>query len=280
MDNRPIGVFDSGFGGLMTVRALLERFPAESILFFGDNSRAPYGTHGAAEVRRMTLQNINFLLHHNVKAIIAACCTATSTLPLIDCDFDIPVTGAVEPAVEVAVSVTKSKRIAILSTPLTLEMGLYNKSLQQHLPEASLFTQACPDFVTLVENGHIDKHDPAVKDAVAGYLAEIRTANVDTMILGCTHFPILSAAIQDYMGPAVKLIDPGQQAAYHTMQQLQSAAKQASGDARTEQYYTSGPPEAFVQIGEKIVCRPLSGRVEYLSLEDFPFSEDCGKKTI
>lgn len=269
MDTRPIGIMDSGFGGLTAVREILRSYPQESILFFGDNGRAPYGVHTQEEVAVMTQQDLDFLITKNVKAIIIACGTATSSMPLLTHKYPVPVVGVIDCSVQVAADATKNKKIGVIGTPLTIQVGKYANALKQIMPDCQIFSVACPKLVLLVEAGKTDPQSHEVKHVVEEYLRPIREAGVDTLILGCTHFPVLSSAIKAYMGDGVTLINAGRQAALCTMEQLAATDAIHDGTGRTLRFLTSGNAADFVRIGSNLVGYPLDGLVEHASAEEF-----------
>ena len=265
MDNRPIGILDSGFGGLTALREMKRLLPDEELVYFGDNGRAPYGVRTPQEVAAMTQEVICFLLAQNVKAVIVACGTATSSLPYLRRTFPVPVTGVVVPAARAACAATRSGRIGVTGTELTIRAGKYNEAIRSILPQAELLPQPCQPFVTLVEQGRTEPDDPEVQAAVRSCLAPVRAGCPDTLILGCTHFPLLSRAIAAYMGPDVTLIDSGACAASETAEQLRRADALASGGSGRITCYTSGDTALFERAGSGFAGQALQGLVHYAS---------------
>ena len=221
MDNRKIGVFDSGLGGLTAVKELMHLFPNEDIVYFGDTGRVPYGNKSKETILKYTHSDINFLLSRDVKMIVIACGTASSAaLPRIKNEFSVPIVGVVDAGAYEAVHITKNKKIGIIGTAATIKSGAYTKYINEHDSEIETFERACPLFVPLVENGHFDTE--VTKLVVDEYLRDIRDAGVDTLILGCTHYPLLKKAISDYMGDGVTLISPGEEVAKYLKKVLDS----------------------------------------------------------
>ena len=205
-----IGVFDSGLGGLTAVKEFLRVLPNEKIIYFGDTGRVPYGTRSRDAIRRYAFQDASFLLSHNVKMVVAACGTVSSVAGgELREKLPVPYTGVVNPTAFTAVRVTKNRRVGIIGTAATVASHSYKLRLQKLDPGIEVFEQACPLFVPLVENGVIDRNDVVTQAVAARYLQPLKEQGVDTLILGCTHFPILRGAISDYMGEGVTLIDSG-----------------------------------------------------------------------
>ena len=200
---RPIGVFDSGVGGLTVVRALRERLPRESILYLGDTARLPYGTKSAVTVERYTRRNLQFLVSRGVKAAVVACNTA-SALALPELDLVVPTWGVIEPGARRAAAAS-SGRVGVIATESTVESGAYERALKTVRPELDVVSQACPLFVPLVEAGWED--DPLAEQIAARYLEPLLEAKIDTMVLGCTHYPLLEAALERVTNGAIDLVD-------------------------------------------------------------------------
>lgn len=207
MDNRPIGFLDSGVGGLTVVRELMRQLPHEEVIYIGDSARAPYGPRPAEQIREYTWELVNFLLTKNVKMIVIACNTATAIVwEEVKAKLDIPVLGVILPGASAAIKSTQDGRIGVIGTAMTVKSDTYRKSIEVLSPSVSVTSLACPKFVPIVESNEINTS--VAKKVVYESLAEM-VGKVDTLILGCTHFPLLRPIIQNVMGPAVKLIDSG-----------------------------------------------------------------------
>ena len=210
MDTRPIGVFDSGLGGLTAVRQLRRVLPGEDIIYFGDTGRVPYGSRGREIIRQYARQDIRFLLSHDVKFIIAACGTVSSTYPPEEAArLPVPFTGVVGATARAAVDATRNGKVGIIGTAATVRSGSYAAVIKDMKPETEIVARACPMFVPLVENGYVNDGNPVTKLIIAEYLQEVKDAGVDTLILGCTHYPLLKKMIGDFMGSDVTLIAAG-----------------------------------------------------------------------
>ncbi|MFC1704078.1 glutamate racemase [Candidatus Omnitrophota bacterium] len=217
--NRPIGVFDSGVGGLTVVKQLMRILPQEAIVYFGDTARVPYGIKSKKTITKFTLENILFLLKQNVKMIVVACNTSSSiALPLIRRHFKIPIIGVIAPGVKQAVYATRSKKIGVIATKATINSGAYERQIAQLDSTIKVFNQPCPLLIPLAEEGWA--HQKATKDIAAFYLKPLKNAKIDTLILGCTHFPILKPVLKSVLGSSVQLVDSAQQVACQTREVL------------------------------------------------------------
>ena len=213
MNNDAIGVFDSGIGGLTAVKELNKLLPNENIIYFGDTARVPYGSRSRETVMKYARQDVEFLRKHKIKMIIAACGTVSSvigTKPLVD---DMPFTGVILPAVQAACSATKNGRIGVIGTPATIKSGSFGKAVKSINSHIFVVGNPCPLFVHLVENGYTDRNNKITRLVAEEYLAPIKAEGVDTLILGCTHYPVIKDIISDIMGNDITLISPGAEAA-------------------------------------------------------------------
>jgi glutamate racemase len=201
-----IGIFDSGVGGLTVARAIMQQIPGYDIVYFGDTAHTPYGTKSAETVIGYTINNIKFLLSRGAELIVIACNTASSvaTAPVLK-QFSVPIFEVITPAVELAVRVSKNLNFGIMGTRATIASGIYEKKIVENQPQASVYSVACPLLVPLVEEGWLDKAETAM--IVKKYLRPLKTRQIDTLILGCTHYPLLKKVIQRKIGKRVRLID-------------------------------------------------------------------------
>ena len=209
MDNRPIGVFDSGLGGLSVVRELVSLLPREHIVYFGDTGRVPYGTRSRETIEKYAAQDGQFLLSKDVKMVIAACGTVSSVAASVLDRLPVPSIGVVEAPAAAAVAATKNGRIGIIGTAATVRSGAFAKAIAAKSDTAQVFAVACPLFVPLVENGWIEPDNEVTLATARRYLEPLKAQGVDTLILGCTHFPLLAPIIAQVMGDGVTLIDTG-----------------------------------------------------------------------
>ena len=216
-NNAPIGIFDSGVGGLTVAREIIRQLPKESIVYFGDTARVPYGSKSKDTIIRYSRQIVNFLRTKEVKAIVVACNTASAfALDTIEKELDIPIIGVVKPGAEAAVHSTKNKRIGIIGTEGTIKSQLYTEYICGIDSDISVIGKACPLFVPLVEEGMLD--DPVTNEIASRYLKDLQNEDIDSLILGCTHYPLLKDAIGKIMGKDVTLVNP----AYETAVSLES----------------------------------------------------------
>ena len=271
MDERPIGVFDSGLGGLTAARALAEILPGEDILYFGDTGRVPYGSRGAEVIRRYARQDAAFLLGQGVKAVVCACGTVSSVAGEdLAAGMDCPFIEVVSPAARAAVGATRNHRVGVIATAATIASGRFPEAIRSLDPEAQVLARACPLFVPLVEGGHIAPGDPIAGPAVAYYLRELRDWGADTLILGCTHYPLLAPLIRDYLGEAVRLVSSGEEAAFTTRALLAErgllSSRTKGGSSR---YFVTDPGGSFAAVAEVFLGEPVNhvAPVEIGSLE-------------
>lgn len=240
-DNRVIGVFDSGLGGLTAVRRLHEVLPHEHIVYFGDTGRVPYGTRSAETIIKYTRQDVQFLMQFDPKAIIVACNTVSAVaLQQVAAETPVPMFGVVEPACLRALALTKNGRIGVIGTAATIRSQAYEAYLRKARASLMLYTAACPLFVPLVENGRFAADDKVAQIVVSEYLEPFKEAQVDTLILGCTHYPLLRDVIAQYLGKQVTLIDSGAAAVDFARQKV----TRGCGSGRTE-YFVSDDPDTF-----------------------------------
>jgi glutamate racemase len=229
----PIGVFDSGVGGLTVVAALRRRLPAEAILYLGDTARLPYGTKSGSTVARYTRRNVEFLLSRGVKALVVACNTA-SALALPDLETAVPTWGVIEPGAEAAVAASRG-RVGVIATESTIASDAYGRALRRLRSGIEVVSQACPLFVPLVEEGW---HEDPLTEAIARrYLEPLAAAGIDTLVLGCTHYPLLRGVVERVMGPDVALVDSAESTAARVAEGLAAAGLLRDGDGPPEQHF-------------------------------------------
>ena len=258
--NTPIGVFDSGVGGLTVARELFKIVPSEDVVYFGDVGRYPYGIRSKEIITKFTIQDIQFLLEQDVKFIICACNTASSVaLDDISKNYTVPMIGVIRPGAEAAVKVTKNGRIGVIGTHATVNSNAYARVIHDIDPDIKVFSLACPLFVPLAEEGYIDKE--ATYLIARDYLKTMHGVEVDTLILGCTHYPLLKHVIGDVMGDSVTLIDSGEETAKAAFKMLTerellcSATTQIPGPEGEHNFYVSDVPEKFSQVATRFLGR-------------------------
>ena len=269
MDNRPIGIFDSGVGGLTSVRRLIQDAPRESFVYFGDNLRAPYGDRTAEDIRFLSRRNARFLRSQDIKALIVACNTSTANAmaELAADNADIPTVGTVGPTAAETVRVSTGGRIGVLATAATVRSGLYERTILDLRPEASVVSRSCPKLVPLIEDGHTALGDPALMAALAEDLAPLKAAQVDTVVLGCTHYPLISDAVLAVMGYPVALVDSGGACVGAVLSAL--AERDGLADPagrREERYYCSGRRADFAAVARDFLGFDIDGRTEQVDV--------------
>jgi len=261
----PIGVFDSGVGGLTVVRELLRQLPAESILYVGDTARVPYGPKSPDTVRRYSREIADFLCEQGVKAVVVACNTATAhALESLRAELPVPVIGVVEPGARAAVAASRSRHIGVIGTAGTINSFAYERAIRAMAPDAVITSRACPLFVPLVEEGWTD-HE-VTRLVAREYLQPLANAGVDTLVLGCTHYPLLKPLIAEVLGPDVRLIDSAEETAAETRRVLAERGLLA-GDTKPPAYrfVASDAPAQFLRLAQRFLGTSID-RVETLTL--------------
>jgi glutamate racemase len=269
-DSRPIGIFDSGLGGLTAARELFRALPAESLVYFGDTARLPYGSKSRETVTRFSLEIAAFLVRQNIKVLLVACNTASShALETLSQRLSIPVVGVIEPAIRTAVQASPHGRIGVIGTLGTVGSGSYQRALEQVAPGASVIARACPLLVPLIEEGWLD-HD-VTRQVASEYLAELRKADLESLILGCTHYPLIAPLIADLMGPAVTLVDSGAEAARAVAILLEERGQLAQGTP-SHRFFVSDEPRQFKRIAQSFLGRELP-QTTVVDQTDLPWFE-------
>jgi len=249
-----IGVFDSGVGGLTVFKELIKQLPREDVVYFGDTARVPYGTKSRETIIRFSLENILFLLQKDVKIIVVACNTSSSlALPTLRRHFKKPIIGVISPGAKEAVYATRNNRIGVIATSATINSAAYAQEIKKLKPSAEIFSQACPLFVPLAEEGWV-KEKVAVEIAEK-YLASLKKVKVDTLILGCTHYPLLKPVIKKVMGEGVRLIDSAQQVAQEVKQVLADEGLLSSDRKHQAEYtfFVSDEPGNFQRLAKRFL---------------------------
>jgi glutamate racemase len=255
----PIGVFDSGIGGLTVARELMQQLPAESIIYFGDTARVPYGPKSPDTVRRYAREIAAYLRERGVKALVIACNTATAhALATLQAEETMPVIGVVQPGARAAVAASRGGRIGVIGTVGTIRSGAYERAIRELRPDAKITARPCPLFVPLVEEGWLE-HD-ATRLVASEYLAAFAADEVDTLVLGCTHYPLLKPLIAEVLGPGVALIDSAEQTAAEARRTLEARGLLAeAGSAAVRRYVASDAPDQFLRMAERFLGTPIDG---------------------
>jgi len=270
MNPKPIGVFDSGLGGLTAVSELAKRLPNESIIYFGDTGRVPYGPRGRDVIIKYAMQDCNFLRTFDIKAILVACGTVSTTaLDTLRSTFDIPLTGVVESASTKAARTTRNGRIGVIATSASIASGAYSRTIHTHNPALTVVEKACPLFVPIVENGRFRRGDPLPELLVRDYLTELKEQDIDTLVLGCTHYPLLEDVISDFMGKDVVLISSGAEAAAHIAAILSQTDSASDRKYAENRYYVSDSAEDFKKYASMYLRRELDGTVEKIEIDKY-----------
>ncbi len=266
MDNRPIGVFDSGLGGLTVVKELKKIMANESIVYFGDTSRVPYGSKSEETIIKYAKEDEAFLIKNNVKLIIAACGTVSSVAAKTAEGLPVPFFDVVNPAAENAASVTKNGKIGIIGTSATIKSEAHKRKILSLIPGAEIFSKACPLFVPLVEEGFIEKDNTVTRLIAENYLKDIKAAGVDTLILGCTHYPALYDIIKEIMGDEVTLINMGVSVAKKVKEALVKTGS-FSEEKVQDKYFVSDRVDSFSKIAKSLLGYDIEDLVEKVDIE-------------
>lgn len=272
MDARPIGVFDSGLGGLTTVKKLTELMPEEDIVYLGDTGRVPYGSRSRETIIKYARQDAAFLLQYNIKAVVVACntvCSAASMQDIFGNSLEIPVYEVVSAPANAAAYSTQNRKIGVIGTSATIRSKAYETALKRISSDLDIISAACPLFVPLVEDGMISADDVAVLSIAERYLYQIRASGVDTLLLGCTHYPLLRDVISTVMGPGVTLIDSGSETAKYVSVDLADKGLLSSCSKSADiRYFVTDSTDGFEAIASRFLEQVIQGKVEQISLKD------------
>ena len=269
-ESSAIGVFDSGLGGLTAVKELMRFLPHENIVYFGDTGSVPYGNRSRETIKKYAMQDVRFLKSKDIKVLIAACGTVSSVAGDLGSEFGIPYTGVVKPTALAASEATNNGRIGIIGTTATINSSSYKTAIENIDSRLQVFQQDCPLFVPLVENGFIDRHDIVVRTVAERYLKPLIESGVDTLILGCTHYPILRDVIADVMGQGVILIDSGKETARYAAELVHK-----NGLANPQrlngvcEYYVSDKVDGFSRIAGLFLGNCINQDVHRIKIEHY-----------
>ncbi len=261
MDNRPIGFFDSGLGGLSAVRALRRMLPDENIIYFGDTARMPYGARPASQLRVMAKQDLDFVASRGVKCILAACGTVSSNAPDVLSGYSVRTFDVLTSTVREAAKFSR-RPIGVIATAACIGSGAFQKALAAACPGTEVVAVACPAFVPLIESGHYAPDDPALQEAVEEYLAPIKASGAGSLILGCTHYGLIEEAIRRSMGRRIHMVEASACAAHELADWLKNNS--LCGGSGEERFCTSGSAEEFTRLGAVFLGRQIRGEVEHV----------------
>ena len=251
-----IGIFDSGIGGLTVVRQMVEKLPNESLIYFGDTARVPYGTKSDRAVREFAWEDSLFLLGHGVKMIVVACNTASAVaLGELNHFLRIPVIGVIEPGAKAATNITKNKRVGVIGTQATIDSKAYEKEIHRIDPEIEVITASCPLFVPLAEEGWLATS--ITKQVARTYLNKFKKKNIDTLILGCTHYPLLKKVIKEAVGKNITLVDSATETARKVGDLLGGSLKSAKKISGEHKFFVSDEPASFIKVGQRFLGRKI-----------------------
>ena len=266
----PIGVFDSGVGGLTVAREIMRHLPNENIVYFGDTARVPYGSKSRDNIIRYSRQIVNFLKTQGVKAIVIACNTASAlALDVVQMENDIPIIGVIEPGARAALGVTQSKKIGVIGTEATIRSQMYDKIIQGFDTQATVIGKACPLFVPLVEEGFAKHH--VTEEVIDYYLASLMETDIDSLILGCTHYPLLRSRIREYVGDKITLVNPAYETAMDLKKLLQEANMDnpdAADEYASYKFYVSDAADKFKQFANSILPYDI-GTIQQINIEEY-----------
>ncbi|HEY6871365.1 MAG TPA: glutamate racemase [Geobacteraceae bacterium] len=270
---KAIGIFDSGVGGLTVLKEIARALPQEDTIYFGDTARFPYGTKSPETIVRYSLEIASFLVKRDIKLLVVACNTASAvSLEALQAHLSIPVVGVIEPGARRAVSATRSGKVGVIGTEGTIRSSAYAKAIKRLNPDVEVITRACPLFVPLAEEGWVDNEVARLTARI--YLQGLREEGVDTLVLGCTHYPILKGIVAEVMGEGVRLVDSGEETARTVAEILRGKGLlRPSTEKGNHHYYVTDVPAGFVRVGNRLLGGRL-GDVYQVSLEDEATGEE------
>jgi glutamate racemase len=255
--NNPLGVFDSGLGGLTVVKEIIRQLPSEDIIYYGDTARVPYGTKSKESIIRFSRENVKVLLKHKVKMIVVACNSSSSyALEILRKEFKVPIIGVIGAGAKKAAASTRNNRVGVIATSATIASGQYIKTVKRYKRSVKVFSQACPLFVPLVEEGW--SHKPVASDIAKDYLWPLKKSGVDTLILGCTHYPLLKNILQKVMGPKTLLVDSAHEIAREVTRLLDETESRCQlKRAARYQFLISDQPQGFQAIAKRFLGKNI-----------------------
>ncbi len=255
-----IGIFDSGVGGLTVLDAVARVLPHEHLIYLGDTGRHPYGTKSADAVTRYSIENAEFLCDKGVKLVVVACNSASAVaLDVLRERCAVPVVGVIEPGARAAIARTRNGRVGVIGTEATIASGAYTRALRALAPDVELYTRPCPLLVPLAEEGWVDGEIP--RGVVERYLRTLQKSGIDTLVLGCTHYPLLKALISAVMGPTVALVDSAEETARDVAATLASSELGRASGPGSASFFVTDVPDRFVRVGERFLGAPLESAV-------------------
>jgi glutamate racemase len=255
-----IGVFDSGIGGLTVLHQIIEALPRENTVYLGDTARSPYGTKSVETVLRYSFENSDFLVEKGVKLLVVACNTSTAiALSRLQAKLAIPVIGVIEPGVRRAIKSTKNKKIGVIGTEATIQSGAYTRALKSVDPAIEVYSRACPLFVPLVEEGWTD--NAIVEMTVKAYLESLKQSGIDTLILGCTHYPLLKKAVRKFMGSGVRLVDSAEETAKEVEGLLKKHGIGRKVGRGAHGFFVTDAPDRFIKVGRRFLGEKVESAV-------------------
>lgn len=263
LSERPIGIFDSGLGGLTVVKAVLEHMPNENIIYLGDSLNVPYGEKTSGQITEFVIKNTEFLLRHGVKAVAIACNTAdaTSRGKLMQC-YSLPIIGVISPASHKAAELTKNKKVGVIATSTAVNSGAYERTIKSYLSDCQVFSVPAPKLVPLVEAGKIHKEDTEMLEALEEYLNPLKAKGIDTLILGCTHYPLVFELVKDMM-PDINIVSSGSSSLGSLREKLRKEGLlNASGKKGEAQFFVTGEPSYFEKNGGLFLGTSIEGKVQ------------------
>ncbi len=255
-----IGVFDSGIGGLTVLHKIMEALPRENTVYLGDTARAPYGTKSVETVLRYSFENSEFLLEKRVKLLVVACNTSTAVaLAHLQEHFSVPVIGVIEPGVRRAIKISENKKIGVIGTDATIQSGAYTRALKSARSGVEVYSRACPLFVPLVEEGWTD--NAVVGLTVKSYLHSLKQSGIDTLILGCTHYPLLKTSISNFMGKSVRLVDSAEEVAIEVTAMLERESLTRQRGKAAHGFFVTDAPDRFIKVGQRFLGEKVESAV-------------------
>lgn len=255
-----IGIFDSGLGGLTVAQQVMQALPREHLIYLGDTARYPYGNKSAEIVRRYAIEDAQFLVDKGVKMLVVACNTVASTAMDALCEqFDVPIVGVIEPGASRAAAQTRNRKVGVIGTEATIASGAYTRALKQRIPKVEVYTRACPLFVPLAEEGWVDNE--VAERTAAAYLNSLRRSGIDTLLLGCTHYPLLEQVIARVMGKNVTLVDSARTTAAAVADTLKEHGLGRGRGEGSISFFVTDTPDRFVKVGSRFMGQKVESAV-------------------